>query len=59
MRRASNRCAAFIPASISGRVDLAQLNVVSLETRLWDEEAIEADIQRVLHEPWLADLLYP
>jgi peptidoglycan/xylan/chitin deacetylase (PgdA/CDA1 family) len=37
-----------------GRVDLAQLNVISLETRGWDEEAIEAAIQRVLHNHgWL------
>ena len=37
-----------------GRVDLAQLNVVSLETRCWNEKAIEADIQRVLHSHgWL------
>jgi peptidoglycan/xylan/chitin deacetylase (PgdA/CDA1 family) len=37
-----------------GRVDLSQLNVVSLETRCWNEKAIEADIQRVLHcHGWL------
>jgi peptidoglycan/xylan/chitin deacetylase (PgdA/CDA1 family) len=37
-----------------GRVDLAQLNTVSLETRCWDEQAIEAAIQRVLHDHgWL------
>jgi peptidoglycan/xylan/chitin deacetylase (PgdA/CDA1 family) len=37
-----------------GRVDLAQLNTVSLETRCWDERRIEAAIQRVLHDHgWL------
>jgi peptidoglycan/xylan/chitin deacetylase (PgdA/CDA1 family) len=37
-----------------GRVDLAQLNVVSLEARCWNPKAIEADIQRVLHcHGWL------
>ena len=29
-----------------GRVDLAQLNVVSLETRLWNEAALQATIRR-------------
>jgi peptidoglycan/xylan/chitin deacetylase (PgdA/CDA1 family) len=37
-----------------GKVDLAQLNAVSLETRCWNEKAIEAAIQRVLHDHgWL------
>ena len=37
-----------------GRVDLAQLNVISLEARLWDQDAIENAIQRVLHSNgWL------
>lgn len=37
-----------------GRVDLAQLNVVSLEARSWDQDAIEAAVQRVLHSNgWL------
>jgi peptidoglycan/xylan/chitin deacetylase (PgdA/CDA1 family) len=37
-----------------GRVDLAQLNTVSLEVRCWDEQRIEAAIQRVLHaHGWL------
>jgi peptidoglycan/xylan/chitin deacetylase (PgdA/CDA1 family) len=37
-----------------GRVDLAQLNTISLETRCWDEAAIEAAIQTVLHNRgWL------
>ncbi len=37
-----------------GRVDLAQLNVISLETRLWDEGRIQNAIQRTLHEHgWL------
>jgi peptidoglycan/xylan/chitin deacetylase (PgdA/CDA1 family) len=37
-----------------GRVDLAQLNVISLEERCWDQEAIEAAIQRVRHSNgWL------
>jgi peptidoglycan/xylan/chitin deacetylase (PgdA/CDA1 family) len=37
-----------------GRVDLAQLNVVSLETRCWNEKAIEIAIHRVLHSHgWL------
>jgi hypothetical protein len=35
-------------------VDLAQLNVVSLETRCWNEKAIEIAIHRVLHSHgWL------
>ncbi|MEY4965231.1 MAG: hypothetical protein RL274_814 [Pseudomonadota bacterium] len=38
----------------AGRVDLAQLNVISLETRLWNESRIEAAIQRTLHDHgWL------
>jgi len=37
-----------------GRVDLSQLNVVSLESRCWNEKDIEANIQRVLHSHgWL------
>jgi peptidoglycan/xylan/chitin deacetylase (PgdA/CDA1 family) len=37
-----------------GRVDLAQLNTISLESRCWEPEKIEAAIQRVLHEHgWL------
>jgi len=37
-----------------GRVDLSQLNVVSLESRCWNEKTIEADIQRVMHcNGWL------
>jgi hypothetical protein len=37
-----------------GRVDMAQLNVVSLETRCWNEKAIEIAIHRVLHSHgWL------
>ncbi len=37
-----------------GRVDLAQLNVVSLESRCWNQGAIEAAIQNVLHSHgWL------
>jgi len=37
-----------------GRVDLAQLDVVSLETRCWNEKAIEVAIHRVLHSHgWL------
>ena len=42
-----------------GRVDLAQLNAVSLETRCWDEQAIDAAIQRVLHDHGWIDLLHP
>ena len=38
----------------SGRVDLAQLNAISLEMRCWDESAIEAAIQRTLRDHgWL------
>ncbi|RZA24466.1 MAG: polysaccharide deacetylase, partial [Proteobacteria bacterium] len=37
-----------------GRVDLAQLNVVSLETRLWNEAALDAAIQRAARDAsWL------
>jgi peptidoglycan/xylan/chitin deacetylase (PgdA/CDA1 family) len=37
-----------------GRVDLAQLNTVSLESRCWNEKTIEAAIQAVLHNHgWL------
>ena len=37
-----------------GTVDLAQLNAVSLEKRCWDQGAIEAAINRVLHNKgWL------
>lgn len=37
-----------------GRVDLSQLNTISLESRCWDEAKIEAAIQRVLHDNgWL------
>ena len=39
---------------MSARVDLAQLNAVSLETRCWDKDVIEAAIERVLHDKgWL------
>jgi peptidoglycan/xylan/chitin deacetylase (PgdA/CDA1 family) len=42
------------PGINAGRVDLAQLNTVSLEMRCWDEKAIEASIQRALHDHgWL------
>jgi peptidoglycan/xylan/chitin deacetylase (PgdA/CDA1 family) len=42
------------PGINAGRVDLAQLNTISLETRCWDEGAIEAAIQRALHDHgWL------
>jgi len=42
------------PGINAGRVDLAQLNTVSLEVRCWDEKAIEASIQRALHDHgWL------
>jgi peptidoglycan/xylan/chitin deacetylase (PgdA/CDA1 family) len=42
------------PGTNIGRVDLAQLNVISLEARCWDQDAIEAAIQRVLHSNgWL------
>jgi len=38
----------------SGRVDLAQLNAISLEMRCWDEKAIQTAIQRTLHDHgWL------
>jgi peptidoglycan/xylan/chitin deacetylase (PgdA/CDA1 family) len=38
-----------------GRVDLAQLNAVSLETRCWDQDRIEAAIQAVKHaKGWIA-----
>jgi peptidoglycan/xylan/chitin deacetylase (PgdA/CDA1 family) len=37
-----------------GRADLAQLNTISLEARCWDQDYIEAAIQRVLHNRgWL------
>ena len=37
-----------------GRVDLAQLSTISLESRCWNQDAIEAAIQRVLHNHgWL------
>jgi peptidoglycan/xylan/chitin deacetylase (PgdA/CDA1 family) len=37
-----------------GRVDLAQLDVISLETRLWDEGRIQDAIQHTLHNHgWL------
>jgi peptidoglycan/xylan/chitin deacetylase (PgdA/CDA1 family) len=42
------------PGINAGRVDLAQLNTVSLEVRCWNEKAIEASIQRALHDHgWL------
>ena len=31
----------------AGRIDLAQLNVISLEARCWDQDAIEIAIRRV------------
>ena len=38
----------------AGRVDLAQLNTISLETRCWDKARIETEIQRTLYEnSWL------
>ena len=38
-----------------GRIDLAQLNAVSLETRCWDQDKIEAAIQTVRQgKGWLA-----
>lgn len=38
----------------SGRVDLAQLNTISLEMRCWDERAVQSAIGRVLHDRgWL------
>lgn len=42
------------PGINAGRVDLAQLNTISLEKRCWDEPAIKASIQRALHNHgWL------
>jgi peptidoglycan/xylan/chitin deacetylase (PgdA/CDA1 family) len=42
------------PGINAGRVDLAQLNTISLETRCWDEARIETAIQRALHDHgWL------
>jgi peptidoglycan/xylan/chitin deacetylase (PgdA/CDA1 family) len=42
------------PGINAGRVDLAQLSTVSLETRCWDKARIETAIQRTLHENgWL------
>ena len=42
------------PGINAGRVDLAQLNTISLEARCWDQEKIEAAIHRGLHEHgWL------
>ena len=42
------------PGINAGKVDLAQLNTVSLEMRCWDQKAIEASIQRALHDhAWL------
>jgi len=38
------------PGLNAGRVDLAQLNAISLEVRCWDQDAIEAAIARVRHE---------
>ena len=38
------------PGLNKGRVDLAQLNAISLEMRCWDQDAIEAAIARVRHE---------
>jgi peptidoglycan/xylan/chitin deacetylase (PgdA/CDA1 family) len=38
----------------AGRVDLAQLNAISLERRYWDEEKVQTAIQRALHDDgWL------
>ena len=38
----------------AGRVDLAQLNTISLETRCWDEKIIEDAIRRAIdHRGWL------
>ena len=54
MRRVSQACAACIADINSGRVDLAQLNAISLEMRCWDERAIQSAIQRALHDHgWL------
>ena len=37
-----------------GRVDLGQLNTISLEVRCWDQDRVEAAIQRVRHDRgWL------
>jgi peptidoglycan/xylan/chitin deacetylase (PgdA/CDA1 family) len=42
------------PGINAGRVDLAQLNTVSLEMRCWNQDEIEAAIQRALHDHgWL------
>lgn len=42
------------PGINTGRIDLAQLNTISLEARCWDQDEIEAAIQRALHEnAWL------
>jgi peptidoglycan/xylan/chitin deacetylase (PgdA/CDA1 family) len=42
------------PGINAGRVDLAQLNTISLEARCWDERGIQAAIQRALHDHgWL------
>jgi peptidoglycan/xylan/chitin deacetylase (PgdA/CDA1 family) len=42
------------PGVNAGRIDLAQLNTISLEARCWDQDRIEAAIQRVLHaRGWL------
>ena len=42
------------PGINAGRVDLAQLNTISLETRCWNQGEIEAAIQRALHDHgWL------
>jgi peptidoglycan/xylan/chitin deacetylase (PgdA/CDA1 family) len=42
------------PGINMGRVDLAQLNTISLESRCWNEKTIEAAIQAVLHNHgWL------
>ena len=42
------------PGINSGRVDLAQLNTISLETRCWNEMAIQSAIRRALrYHGWL------
>jgi len=42
------------PGINAGRVDLAQLNTVSLEMRCWNQKLIEASMQRALHNHgWL------
>lgn len=42
------------PGINAGRADLAQLSTVSLETRCWNENAIEVSIQQALHDHgWL------